>query len=105
MLRPTLITLSALTLILLLAILITISFNLSNFSLTSLSIFSQEANYQNFHAWTKAICTKDNFCHDYLIECQDQEPIKLTPITGASIQFDSLWQDPRSLEQRERLCD
>ncbi len=75
--------------------------------LTSFSISSQEISTENtnLHAWTKAICTKDNFCQDYYIECNGQEPAKLSPITGAAVQFDSMWQDPRTLEHRERLCE
>lgn len=75
---------------------------LSNPSITGLSISEQKQ--PKIHAWTKAVCDKDNFCQDYLIECNGQEPIKLSPITGASVQFDKDWQDPRTLEQRERLC-
>lgn len=102
------------TKILLIAVLITLgvivvvlSTQLSGLSLTSLSISMQEANIQtpNSHAWTKAICNKDNFCQDYIIECDKETPTKLSPITGASVQFDNDWQDPRSLEQRERLCE
>jgi hypothetical protein len=89
-------------------ILLILSLNMPNLSLTSLSISSTEANILqesvNLHAWTKAICNKDNFCQDYLIECNDQETLKITPIAGSMAQFDASWQDPRTLEQRERLC-
>ena len=84
---------------------------LSPEKLTSFSILSQELSQEanmensNLHAWTKAICTKGNFCQDYYIECNGQEPVKLSPITGAAVQFDSTWQDPRGIEQRERLCE
>ncbi|MBI3623236.1 hypothetical protein HY212_04120 [Candidatus Pacearchaeota archaeon] len=97
-------------LIILGVIIVILSTNLSTLSLTSLSISSPEANSKQNHqnlgtrAWTKAICTKDHFCQDYLIECQNQEPVKLSPITGSSVKFDNSWQDPRNLEQRERLC-
>ena len=108
------------TKILLIGMLITIGvsvvvlfIHLSGLSLTSLSIFSpEEANVKtsnlkqtNSHAWTKAICDKDNFCQDYLIECKGQNLIKLSPITGAFAKFDDSWQDPRSLEDREKLCE
>jgi len=88
------------------ALLILLIININqDFSLTSLSISSSNSQQiPNSHAWTKAICNKDNFCQDYLIECQGQKPVKLTPLTGATVQFDNTWQDPRPLEQRERLC-
>ena len=81
---------------------IAIGIILSNPVITGSSISEEE---KVTHAWTKAICDKDNFCQDYLIECQNQEPIKLSPITGASIQFSKEWQDPRTSEQKERLCE
>ena len=80
---------------------------LSPGKLTSFVVSETETglNNQNLHAWTKAICDKDNFCQDYTIECDGRTPTKISPITGATVQFDSLWQDPRNVEQRERLCD
>ena len=80
----------------------------TSFSVTGNAIsYPKESNLDppNLHAWTKAICDKDNFCQDYFIECQDQEPLRISPITGAAIQFQNNWQDPRALEQKERLCE
>jgi len=79
----------------------------SHGKLTSFSISPKEINTENtnLHAWTKAICDKDNFCQDYTIECDGRTPTKISPITGAAVQFDNLWQDPRDADQRERLCD
>ena len=75
--------------------------------LTSFSISSPQVSLENtnLHAWTKAICDENNFCQDYIIECNGLKPLKISPITGAAVQFDSTWQDPRNIKQRERLCD
>jgi len=101
MIKPIIITSVALVLVLI--IVLTLSP-----SLTSSSIYAQELaiqpSSQNQHSWTKAVCDKNNLCQDYLIECKGQEPIKISPITGTSVKFDNAWQDPRNLEQRERLC-
>lgn len=57
------------------------------------------------HAWTKAICNKDNLCQDYLIECKGSKTLKITPITGSLVKFDASWQDTRAIEDRERMCE
>ena len=87
------------------AIILVLSVSVSGSSLTPDLISSPVSSPPNLHAWTKAICDKDNFCQDYFIECQDQEPLRISPITGAAIQFQNNWQDPRTLEQRKRLCE
>ena len=87
------------------AIILVLSVSVSGSSLTPDLISSPVSSPPNLHAWTKAICDKDNFCQDYFIECQDQEPLRISPITGAAIQFQNNWQDPRALEQKERLCE
>lgn len=74
-------------------------------SLSSAENPPQTQNKQNIHAWTKAICDKNNLCQDYLIECKDENPTRISPITGAIVKFDSSWQDPRNIEQKEKLCD
>ncbi len=45
---------------------------------------------------TKAICNTSNFCQDYEITCKDNEVVKQQPITGAAIQHNEDWQDPRT---------
>jgi len=101
MVKPIIIILITLVLALLIIILV------SNPNITSLSISSQEAssNNPNLYSWTKAICNENNYCQDYEIECNGQELTKMSPITGASIQNSKTWQDPRTLEQRIRVCD
>ena len=68
---------------------------------------SQKAEKTEFpytHSHTKAICTDENFCQDYEIVCQGQNPISISPVTGAAIQFDKDWQDPRPKEMIESFC-
>lgn len=54
------------------------------------------------HTFTKAIC-EDNTCQDHIITCENSSPTSITP-TGAVIQLDNNWQDPRTQEQKEKLC-
>jgi len=42
-------------------------------------------------------------CQDYEIYCKKDKLISIAPITGAVIQFNEDWQDPRTQEQKE-LC-
>jgi len=56
------------------------------------------------HSFTKAICTDTNFCQDFEIVCKYNQQIKISPITGASIQLDSAWEDPRTIEQKNKSC-
>ncbi|HEA46347.1 MAG TPA: hypothetical protein ENH99_01040 [Candidatus Pacearchaeota archaeon] len=56
------------------------------------------------HSWTKAICTENNLCQDYEIFCENQNLIRMSPITGASVQFSENWEDPRDEEIREKFC-
>ncbi|MEK6925967.1 MAG: hypothetical protein AABW50_01670 [Nanoarchaeota archaeon] len=74
--------------------------------IASLSIFStqKDIQYQNIHSFTKAICDENNFCQDNLIECEKEQIKSISPITGAFVQFNKNWKDPRSLEQKEKLC-
>lgn len=51
---------------------------------------------------TKAICNETNYCQDYEIECQGNQLIKMSPITGAFAQYSKNWQDPRN--EKDILC-
>jgi len=61
-----------------------------------------EMPYTRFY--TKAICTNDNFCQDYEIFCKNEDLVKLSPVTGAAIQFSENWQDIRDSETRNKIC-
>jgi hypothetical protein len=58
----------------------------------------------DYHSFTKAICDSSNFCQDNLIECQGKEIKTISPITGAFIQFDKEWNDPRTQKEIEKEC-
>jgi len=88
-----------------LIIILGIALAILTISLSSAENFKPNQNNQNIHAWTKAICDKNNFCQDYFIECKGETPTKISPLTGAFIQFDNSWQDPRNIKQKERLCE
>lgn len=55
-------------------------------------------------SFTKAICTEENFCQDYEVFCKEKEVIRMSPITGAAIQFSPNWEDPRSEELKNKMC-
>ncbi len=50
---------------------------------------------ENTYTYTKAICNDTNFCQDYEISCSNGEVTGMTPVTGAFIQHNEDWQDPR----------
>lgn len=74
----------------------------------SFTIISFQGNYikipQYTYSYTKAICNSENFCQDYEIFCKNQEIIKMSPITGAAIQFPENWEDQRDEEMRSKFC-
>ncbi len=55
---------------------------------------------KNQYTYTKAICTETNFCQDYEINCNNGGIVEMTPITGAFVQHNSNWQDPRENKSR-----
>ena len=87
-------------------ILLTIILVISIIILTQKAQAEETKNIQktNYHSYTKAICNISNFCQDNLIECQDKEIKSISPITGAFVQFDKNWQDPRTQEEIEKEC-
>lgn len=58
--------------------------------------------YTNTH--TKAICNETNFCQDYEIVCNEEELVRMSPLTGAVVQHSEGWQDPRGNETATKLC-
>lgn len=59
----------------------------------------------NEYSHTKAICNENNYCQDYKIICENEEIIRMVPITGAAVQFPEDWQDPRDDETIKKLCE
>ena len=77
--------------------------------MTILLISPVQSNYLKIvpeytHSHTKAICDDQNLCQDYEIFCENNKIVKMTPITGAVVQFSEDWQDPRSAEIRSDFC-
>jgi len=56
-----------------------------------------------YYSHTKAICNETNYCQDYQISCNKERAIMIIPITGAFIQHNDSWQDPRN-ELDKELC-
>jgi hypothetical protein len=59
----------------------------------------------DLYSYTKAICNETNFCRDHEIICNRNETISVTPMTGAFIQHDKNWEDPRDQKTIEKICD
>ena len=57
----------------------------------------------DYYMHTKAICNETNFCQDYMISCNEDVVVMTSPITGAIVQYDNSWQDPRN-ELEQELC-
>lgn len=68
---------------------------------TKPTITTDIRDYDN--SYTKAICNETNYCQDYVVECRENEVVKITP-TGKAVQHEENWQDPRPLDSRNRLC-
>jgi len=56
------------------------------------------------YSFTKAICDENNYCEDYEIICEKNN-IKGFISTGFAIQNSDNWNDPRTSEQIEKMCD
>ena len=64
--------------------------------MTILLINPVQSNYLKIipeytHSHTKAICDDQNLCQDYEIFCENNEIVKMNPITGAVVQFPEDW--------------
>ena len=66
-------------------------------------ILVQSKSNLNYSTQTKAICNETNYCQDYYVFCNEREVLSTTPITGAVIQHDISWKDPRNETEKE-LC-
>ena len=71
--------------------------------LTIILIKPKESNL-NYYTQTKAICNETNYCQDYYVSCNTNGIVQSTPLTGAVIQHDSSWEDPRNETEKE-LCN
>jgi hypothetical protein len=63
--------------------------------LLTLNTLTAENSAVDYSTYTKAICDENNFCQDYIFTCENGEITSQEPITGAFIQFDKDWVDPR----------
>lgn len=74
-------------------------------SITANAIKQQEnTDRLNTYTYTKAICDESNFCQDNEITCQGNEIKSIIPITGEVIQHSQDWQDPRTEQDKNKLC-
>ncbi len=58
----------------------------------------------NKYSYTTAICDGNKTCQDNIVECEGKNIIKISPISGAVVQHDKDWQDPRNNNTNE-LCN
>jgi len=87
------------TIIIIITILITLSILLLRPYLTGRAIETEDLTE---YSHTKAICNESNFCQDYEITCKGNTLIKTQPLTGAIVQHEETWEDPR--ENPNTLC-
>lgn len=71
-----------------LVILLVIMISFGAMSLTGRAIMNE-------YTYTRAFCNETNFCQDYIVTCDDNIAIDLTPISGAMVQHRDDWEDPR----------
>lgn len=95
---------AAIILIIIIIIVITIIFSILflNPNLTGSAIENQEN--ENTYTYTKAICNNTHFCQDNEISCKGEEIVSVSPISGAAVQFDQDWEDPRDEEVIKKVC-
>ena len=67
-------------------------------------ILTGQAVARDYYTYTKAVCDENNFCQDYEVVCENKQVVNITPITGASIQHDKSWEDPR-INKSEITCE
>ena len=67
-------------------------------------LLASSEDYLDYYSHTKAICNETNYCQDYIISCDKERAIMITPLTGAVIQNSEDWQDPRDEQEINRLC-
>ncbi len=81
-----------------------ITFLLLVATLVSLSAHSYLTKKPNYHSWTKAICEK-GICQDYELSCRNDSLLSMTLVGGAVLKINENWQDPRTLEDQNRICE
>jgi len=95
-----------------LTIITTITILLLTFLLLALPLYLIQTNLtgqvileEESYTYTKAICNESNYCQDHEITCKGKELVSVKPITGATIQFEENWEDPRDKKTIENMCD
>jgi len=92
----TLITSITIMLIILSGIIAFLIMNILDSNITGNSIIRE-------YTYTQAICN-ENQCQDYIIVCQGNTLLSKTPITGAIVDIDSNFNDPRDLKTINNFC-
>ena len=85
--------------------LLIISMEILAFNILMQNQVSAEKVIEDAYSYTKAICTETNFCQDYEVVCENSQLKELNPISGAVIQNDADWEDPRDKETIIKLCE
>jgi len=92
--------LKAIILIIILILFALVIFFILNYS----SITGKSISPTDQYTFTKAICNETNFCQDYEITCKQNKTIKMIPITGAFVQHNPDWEDSRTKQETENIC-
>jgi len=90
--------------IIIIILIIIAGFFFLNRIITGNVIQEQQNSSNNLHMYTKALCNDSNYCQDNEITCQGNQTVSVSPITGAVIQHEKDWQDPRNESDKDKLC-
>ena len=72
------------------------------FSLTIVGVKAFVAEKPGLYSYTTAVCD-GNSCADFLVECNGNEIVSNSQITGW-ITFSENWEDPRAENEKTELC-
>jgi len=90
--------------IIILIIILVLALAIFTFFLKSQITGSSVQGSNDSYIYTKAICNESNYCADHEITYENNEVVKIEPITGAVVQFSENWTDPRQENQKQELC-
>lgn len=89
--------------IVILSVLLIVLFGLIISTMSNALVLTGSVIANPYYSYTTAICDRDNFCEDYLVECRGNEIISFRG-TGYAVQFPKDWKDLRDSKTKEVTC-
>ena len=87
-----------------LPVILSMAILLSVLIITSLAwALPAEAGAKNTISWVKAICSKNNYCIDVMITCENGRLTGIEPVPDG-IYFPEAWDDPRPEDLLNKWC-